>query len=217
MIIVDEQYARVTRNLATALDVAARIPSILRYAKALSINSASDRVTYLLGELSDIRLGYSGGDRELSRSLARARVLANGFQHGLTRAFDRTVRHGPGSTDNLIQEAWMVHTAINQAHARAHILASGGELVAGPEPSGETQVVGRERLPLLVLSVAVGILPLSHRSRYMEEFRAELADHGSWHERLWYSFQVAINAWPLRENLSGMPKRIPAASGGDSE
>lgn len=219
MKVVDAQYVQVTKELSKAKDKAATMPTMLRFAgTATDVNSRTSMAASLRRQVEYALGSFPGGDRELASAITKSRALALRLESSIDKTFTKTIRYGPQRTEGQVELAWRLHAAISGAHQRAHVLTFGDELAKSEEPRVEARPrFGREKLPLLVLALAVGILPALHRDRYMEEFQAELGDHETWYRRLNYAVQVAKNAWSLRSSLSEMPKRIPAGSGGDQE
>jgi hypothetical protein len=179
-------------TVALVRDLAEMHRLILTIARRL----ASPRVAYL-----DLRIARARHDRTGAGAAARALADDLADAHRLAR---RLVR------------AYASYIAVAQDFARARASAEARAVPVDAQPM-PANIQGREKFPLVMLVLAVRVLPATHRSRYREEFLAELVDHPSWPARMSYATRVTVQVWSLRFSLFRTPDaggRRPRRRGG---
>lgn len=142
------------------------------------------------------RLRALGRARDFARALgcdrALARTLSRALAHDLDRDCARAFAHDP-DLDRLRQALYRINAFIDQ----------GEQLDASAKAKAEPAPVARsaERL----VDVVMRLLPAQHRSRYTEEFKAELYDlaqaKATATVQVVYALQQLSRVWRLREAL----------------
>lgn len=210
------------------LPKSACIPAALRLARAQEVDvrrALCDANGADAGELFESLVATLAYARRLAVEVSTGDGLRVRYAVALFWLFLRVRRLGCRTGRNVplqVLARALLYSTVVPMRAAAGAAMSFGQLLTGlvrrpavPVPRFGVDPSLAGRMSLALVSAVVRSLPASARERYDEEFRAELADHGTEWSRFGYSIRLALRAWPLSANLSRRDEAVRNAMSGD--
>jgi hypothetical protein len=207
---------RVVGVLSQAFSIAAGLPMTYRKAHASDLNAASisvHRLTELVKTMEEATNAGAATDWELRRLIRVIRRESRSLRGNLDRAFNRTIRYGPGGVAGLDKQARLIQALLLRAQDRARDLMLGRAAV-----STQAECVGVDErwhrgIPVAMVRAAIWLTPVLHQGRYQEELMGELLEQESWADKFDYAFRALVRSGRHRRNLADVvPYKVNATS-----
>ncbi|GAA3943341.1 hypothetical protein [Actinoplanes auranticolor] len=190
--------------LGRANSIAASLQLTYRKAHASHLMAACDGANQLARLVDAMEKAVDVGaaeDWELRRLVHAIRGNSRGLRGDLDRAFNRTIRRGPGSVRKLDERVLAMQALLLRALERASELQQGTNAVSTEKVCVGVETRWHHSVPVGMIRLALRLMPLLHQGRYIEEWMGELVEHRSWFDKFDYACFVLIGVRSHRRQL----------------